>query len=345
MALPIQELASSSSSSSDSDSDSEDVSEPLRQPTIKYTYLSVNRTYLSVDRPYLGVDRPYLGVDRPYLSVDRPRGRFVTSSPRGSVEKTSKALWVKHESLTPGDCHFLKLPPEVRNMIYELVHVSPENIGLDVAHRYHRSFPYDEAAKWRNLSFSMACREIYRESTAIFYSKNCFEFYRVHSMIKFFDTIGSKCQGQITKLKFNYQGADGYKAFKRIGNCRNLQHLEVLVQQFFGGDAGFNICHSFPLKNAKQFFFTDYNKIEYGPLQNTGTRKSGVIPTPSRVQGIVYHWRFDAHLKAFKLSQTPKEKRAAVKEEVRSSTNATRSVKNSTKFVFKWESASKSEAS
>lgn len=161
---------------------------------------------------------------------------------------------------------FLSLPPEIRNMIYDLVFVSPAYVGTNGTS--NKSF-FNDAVKWRNLDFAISCRQVYAESGTIFYSRNGFEFYYIRPFKAFMESIGIEGRRLITKLNFNFLKGSPFCALRYIRSCTNIQQLNISLRVMKPN------CESqawwlYPIKNAKDFLFTEFNKLEFGEASGIG---------------------------------------------------------------------------
>ena len=78
---------------------------------------------------------------------------------------------------------FLLLPRELRNEVYRIALVKPTSIGtLQVGDVASEQLLVKDAAKWRNLNFSISYRQVYQESTEISLGENVFEMYYMHTV-------------------------------------------------------------------------------------------------------------------------------------------------------------------
>lgn len=159
---------------------------------------------------------------------------------------------------------FIDLPPEIRNMVYDLVFVSPEFIGTKGT--TNSSF-FKDAVKWRNLNFAMSCRQIHDESANVFYAKNGFEFYYIRPFKAFMESIGIEGRRLITKLNFNFLKGSPFLVLRYIRSCRNIQHLNISLRVIKPYCKGWWL---YPFKNAKEFLFTDFDKLELGEASGVG---------------------------------------------------------------------------
>lgn len=197
--------------------------------------------------------------DDPTLStiadIDMSEEEFFEDIPNAQFESMSEI----GPSISPKPS-LLTLPAEIRNTIYDLVFVSPSYIG---ANHHHRDEFFKEAAKWRNLAFAMACRQIYDESANIFYAKNGFVFFFIGSFLEFMESIGYQRRRLLTRLSFNFDHGSPFVALRYIRSCESLLDLNVSVRV----SAESALCGSwwlYPVKNVHALFFTDFNVIEFG---------------------------------------------------------------------------------
>lgn len=217
---------------------------------------------------------------------------------------------------------FFDLPPEVRNMIYNLIYVSPEPIGSNSEHTYTMKFPHEEFAKWRNLSFARSCRQIYKESSHIFLPNNTFEFFRLFELVNFLEKIGVKGRQQVRKLKLNYREHDPKKAFKSIRMCPNLTHLDIAFEHVDYSDKTGTYCQHFPIIDAKELIFGNLDKIRFGRRTIFGRHASQPLLQKKDVKTLGHYFIFKNGLEAFKRSvawQEKKDIRDAAKQAVSSS--------------------------
>ena len=92
-------------------------------------------------------------------------------------------------------CTLLSLPPEIRNVIYELVFTSAENDEFGFVNVKRRSKDTVPSV----LSVTRTCKQIHNEAPAIFYSAHYINI--GHLQIKtFFDAIGSRCLLSLTRI-------------------------------------------------------------------------------------------------------------------------------------------------
>ncbi|KAI9877625.1 MAG: hypothetical protein M1830_003274 [Pleopsidium flavum] len=171
---------------------------------------------------------------------------------------------------------FLKLPAEIRNRIYDLVFVSHEYIGANGT--LTKAF-YHEAAKYRNLAFASACRQIYQESANIFYAKNGFEFFYIRPFLEFLEAIGAKRRKLLTKLKYNYSSGTPFVVLRYLKSCTNLEELEVSARVVMTNRK--NSWWAYPLKDAKGFFLGSNPVIEFGGVRKFGKAESVSDEPPS----------------------------------------------------------------
>lgn len=173
------------------------------------------------------------------------------------------------EADTRGVFPFLKLPPEIRNRIYDLIFVSDKYIG---ANGHQTKAFYRDAAKHRHLAFARACRQIYQESANIFYAKNGFEFFYTRPFLEFLEGIGADRRKLLTKLRYNYSSGTPFVVLRYLKSCTNLQVLEVFVHVVMPGRK--NSWWAYPLEDAKSFFLGSSKLVKFGDICKLGKAES-----------------------------------------------------------------------
>lgn len=171
--------------------------------------------------------------------------------------------------------NFLKFPPEIRNNIYDYAFVKHTNIGarkkpsMGPKGGYHgkprartEEF-FKDAASWRNLAFATACRQVYTESSYVFFAGNGFEFFYIRPMLEFFEGIGLRARMLLTKVRF-YYGLLGmpFIALRYLKSCQSLRQLDI----FLGGqyEPKSTCWWGFPLKEPISFFLGNLTTIDFG---------------------------------------------------------------------------------
>lgn len=192
---------------------------------------------------------------------------------------------ITHSVLLESDARhvfpFLKLPPEIRNRIYDLVFVSPQYIGANGT--LTKAF-YHDAAKYRHLAFASACRQIYQESANIFYAKNGFEFFYIRPLLEFLEAIGAEGRKLLTKIKFSCTKGTPFIVLRYLKSCTNLQELEVSTRIVMPSRK--NSWWAYPLKDAKGFFLGSNRVIEYEEVRGFGKAAAAAEgPDQRRIDG------------------------------------------------------------
>ncbi len=164
---------------------------------------------------------------------------------------------------------FLKFAPEIRNRVYDYVCVKPTYIGSNDGKAVATARFYEDAATWRNLAFATSCKQIYIESSHVFYSRNGFEFSMMRPLLEFLEAIGLGGRILLTKLRFIYCtfARHTFIPLRYLKSCKNLQELEVYVQARPGW--------GYPLMKPIQFFLSDLTKVDFGESQPYGTTLAG----------------------------------------------------------------------
>lgn len=204
----------------------------------------------------------------------RPKkDRSVYPAPPSSVELVLDAEdYGMHDLDVAGPLrhgtNFLDLPLELRVKVYELVFVSPKYIGSEGTQT--KAFKRD-LYKWRNFAFARSCRLIYEESTRVFFSKNGFMFFFHRPALEFMEAIGPTRRKLLTKLKFTFNRTVPHLALRYARSCINLKELEVVSRINVEGNPDAWWIMTF--KNAKDFFLTEYEKVEFQKPYFYGERK------------------------------------------------------------------------
>lgn len=238
---------------------------------------------------------------------------LLTSQPVRVVRRRARVV------PRPYIIRFLDFPPGIRNMIYDFIFVSSEPIGSDPSHGFLARFSYKEAAKWRNLKFAMSCRQIFKESSDIFFANNCFEFFHVYQVVTFLKKIGTEGQRQIRKLKLNYRDSEPKQAFKSIRMCPNITDLDIAIELSDWSKKRGDYCQHFPIIDAKELIFGDLEEIKFGDRQIWGKPPTRRHPQTDPTK-MVWYSTLEAGLEAFKRSvvwQEKKDIREAAKRAVR----------------------------
>lgn len=170
---------------------------------------------------------------------------------------------------------FLRLPAEIRNRIYDLVFVSDEYIGANAT--LTKAF-YHDAAKYRNLAFASACRQIYQESANIFYAKNGFEFFYIRPFLEFLEAIGLDRRMLLTKLKYNYSNGTPFVVLRYLKSCKNLEELDVSVRIVMTSRK--KSWWAYPLKHAKPFFHGVTSSMDFGDVRKFGKAEQAADEPP-----------------------------------------------------------------
>ncbi|KAK4691837.1 hypothetical protein P7C71_g5252, partial [Lecanoromycetidae sp. Uapishka_2] len=186
--------------------------------------------------------------------------------PTNQSRKSRMKKSAKVGSVTPDDriIDFMKFAPEIRNNVYDHICVKPSYIGSNGGLVITTKQFYKDAASWRNLGFATSCKQIYIESSHVFYSRNGFEFCYIRSLLEFLEAIGLGGRTLLTKLRILYErSGTPFIALRYLKSCKNLQELEVYITG--ARQAGF------PLLQPLQFFLGNLTKIEFGDHQSYGT--------------------------------------------------------------------------
>lgn len=208
----------------------------------------------------------------------------LISAPDASSPDSITAISALPEADTRHVFPFLKLPPEIRNRIYDLVFVKTQYIGANGT--LTKAF-YRDAARYRHLAFASVCRQIYQESANIFYAKNGFEFFYIRPFLEFLEAIGPERRKLLTKIKFNCSKGTPFIVLRYLKSCTNLQELEVSARIVMSSRK--NSWWAYPLKDAKGFFLGSNRTIEYEDVRKIGkTATASYDPTEAQIESAKY---------------------------------------------------------
>ena len=159
---------------------------------------------------------------------------------------------------------FLELPPEIRNMIYRYTFVSPQYIGNHCT--LSKGF-YQDLNKWRNLAFARTCRQIYQESSLIFFAENGFEFACQRSAVGFLKAIKHERRLLLTQIRFVFATSGfPYEPLVLIDACKSLKILEVQVRGTSYPDD--KTCWIQNLRDAKNLVLGDSTEFDWQEPQH-----------------------------------------------------------------------------
>ena len=169
---------------------------------------------------------------------------------------------------------------EIRNQIYSQVFVKPTYIGA-IENR-KGSAPRSKEfcaqyADWRKSSFAVSCRQVYHESSNIFFAQNGFEFSYARPALDFLMSIGARRRAMITKLKYHQNEAgrcfDVCRFFK---SCTGLHELHV-SWRVESRVAGIHVWWDFPVQKPLQFFLGKPTNLRIGKPQASKASKAYMI--------------------------------------------------------------------
>lgn len=138
---------------------------------------------------------------------------------------------------------FQRLPPEIRNAIYHLHLVQPEdptclsrwNDSLEARAqadaRYRAEHPeyVPPPYEYTALSLLGVSRQLHEEAVGIFYHHNTFFLRPVAALRDFLSSIGPRRCTFIRGIKFYYGGIGSPAAFKSLAACQSLTKLHIHV--------------------------------------------------------------------------------------------------------------------
>ena len=172
--------------------------------------------------------------------------------------------------------HFMSFPPEIRQIIYYYVFVKPTNIGLveggDISSV--EDF-FNEAKFWKNNGLLISCRQIYSESSGMFFGKNTFEFFTSKIALGFLEAIGSQGRASVKNIVYHHLPLAGYhdpegcliqsffKMKHYLGSSLNLTSLELYVP---APHSDRNVVRVFEgaIDNALEYCRSSHTNVTFG---------------------------------------------------------------------------------
>ena len=125
---------------------------------------------------------------------------------------------------------FLKLPTEIRNMIYRLVFPKGSYHCHHMAgdlQMWDPRYTVNEGEVPSSLAILETCRQIYLEAFHIFYRYNLLHFHTTDDMKFCLKSMGHARRQQVRSVSFLWQGHDPKGAFRMLKTCSNLKKIRV----------------------------------------------------------------------------------------------------------------------
>lgn len=122
---------------------------------------------------------------------------------------------------------FMRLPPELRRMIYRMVY--PEKHvkfdwantypGHSLIHQYYYGTPP-----------LIVSKQMYRESRAIFLGGTKFRLNSIRILRRFLERLGPEGRKLLTALEIKYSAHGAVNTFKLLAQCTALRSLAIIVR-------------------------------------------------------------------------------------------------------------------
>ncbi len=170
--------------------------------------------------------RDYFDPRQSLRSVPRDRPQWKLALGLNYIKRPVRPARQDHFPL-------MRLPPELRNIVYRHIFVSPNGIGAAAiaAPQFFRA-----ARSFVNRNFLLTCRQVYRESAHIFYCENLFAFAYVGAFLTFLKCLSMEQRQLLTKLRLSYAQGNIERALTIIvKDCHHLRGLEIRIRSAEGG--------------------------------------------------------------------------------------------------------------
>ncbi|KAL8989966.1 MAG: hypothetical protein Q9169_008239 [Polycauliona sp. 2 TL-2023] len=151
----------------------------------------------------------------------------------------SEITTVQHDqsSKAAGVFPFMKLSPELRNMVYKEVLVEPKDVLLTVGHEYDP--PHVLAFNPPQPSgLLQVSKQIYNEASPIYYRGNTFDCHSVGALHAFLSKLSIENRRSIRSLSFGFFGYAPAKSMKLLQGCTSLKSLKVVIPHYMMNDYG-----------------------------------------------------------------------------------------------------------
>ena len=130
----------------------------------------------------------------------------------------------------------LKLPPELRNNIYEIVFGGIGIMRPNVDQLFRIAEMYENNGQQITtlppatvLALALTCRQVHNEALRFYYGRNTFSFKHTYDLYRYLYMIGEERRGCIRSIEIFWQGERQQEAAKLVGESINLQKLYIGV--------------------------------------------------------------------------------------------------------------------
>lgn len=123
------------------------------------------------------------------------------------------------------DNMFLRLPPEIRNMIYS-------DLLVPTSQPVHPT--PSPTPNHNHLTLLSVCKQVHNEALPVYYGNNRFVLENPRALYDFLRSISIPRRRQITHLTLNYWGrrsTHATAAFRKLGQCIRLAYLKVYPER------------------------------------------------------------------------------------------------------------------
>ncbi|KAL9038459.1 MAG: hypothetical protein Q9180_003123 [Flavoplaca navasiana] len=138
---------------------------------------------------------------------------------------------------------FMKLPPEIRNTIYEMALFVPEPICIDVVwppwewyrcpSGVHAGLRTTRHSPRETCQLLLACKDVYLEASHLYFRNNIFYCYSVESLGEFLTKLTIQQRRNIRSLSFHFN--DGHapaKSMRLLQGCVSLRDLTISFTRY-----------------------------------------------------------------------------------------------------------------
>ena len=140
---------------------------------------------------------------------------------------------------------FMRLPLEIRNMVYKELLIQPGSIEIGNIYEEEDRFIYGAFAvrKWMDsddneqierfrqtpvCKLFLTSRTVYRESTPLYFGRNVFGLTDLGKVLSFLGRLSPNLRRAVTSLELKYVGTAPAQANKILATCTGLRQLSII---------------------------------------------------------------------------------------------------------------------
>ncbi|KAL9601703.1 MAG: hypothetical protein Q9219_002314 [cf. Caloplaca sp. 3 TL-2023] len=169
--------------------------------------------------------------------------RRAGSIAEGDVNDTAEGFAVEKALEPMSPFPFMKLPPELRMMVYEFHFLQkPEHLEGKICWDGKRCGDGEHRCRMSQLNKDVPLQSlwttskiIYNEAMPLYFSTHNFSFSHIEDLGQFLTNLGAHGRQLVTSVRFVYERCvtteifEAHEAFRRLAECPNLAGLSLVV--------------------------------------------------------------------------------------------------------------------